>query len=160
MGVMFLCEAALGKEASITVDDHRLIAAPKVGRFVQADYVAVDHATNLLDRLCNRSMCFRFLPTPLLCGPPSACSTPSVLPHSVATFSCPSLFAGRLHAPSQGIAPFLVPDRWISRRLGVLRFGTSFVFADGMKVVVESINSVECCKYDKKTRPITSEDII
>ena len=31
VGVMFLCEAALGKEASITVDDHRLIAPPKVG---------------------------------------------------------------------------------------------------------------------------------
>ena len=58
----------------------------------------------------------RFLPpTPLYCGPPSACSIPSVLPYSVAAFPCPSLFEGRLHAPSRGIAPSLAPDRWMSR---------------------------------------------
>ena len=40
--------------------------------------------------------------------PPRSCLTrwlPSLAP----------LFAGRLHAPSRGIAPFLVPDRWVSR---------------------------------------------
>lgn len=30
VGVMFLCEAALGKEASITVDDWKLTKPPKV----------------------------------------------------------------------------------------------------------------------------------
>lgn len=37
VGVMFLCEAALGKEASITVDDASLKAPPKVGMFMRAD---------------------------------------------------------------------------------------------------------------------------
>lgn len=30
LGVMFLCEAALGKEASITVDDWKLTKPPQV----------------------------------------------------------------------------------------------------------------------------------
>lgn len=34
LGVMFLCEAALGKEASITVDDWKLTKAPQVGYVV------------------------------------------------------------------------------------------------------------------------------
>lgn len=31
VGIMFLCEAALGKEATITVDDSRLTKPPEVG---------------------------------------------------------------------------------------------------------------------------------
>ena len=38
---------------------------------------------------------------------------PQILTYSLAALPCPSLFAGRLHAPSRGIAPFLVPDRCI-----------------------------------------------
>ena len=55
VGVMFLCEAALGKEASITVDDHRLTAPPKVrtSRAVEIDRVTdhvTDHATDHFGR--------------------------------------------------------------------------------------------------------------
>ena len=45
--------------------------------------------------------------------------------------------------------------------VGVLLLGTSSVFAGGMKCrLLGSMNSAECCDFDKKTDPMTSEGII
>ena len=104
-------------------------------------------------------LCYRSLRTPLLCGPPSACLTPLILPYLVA-----ALPFARLSSRVDYASLLEISHRSWYQIVGypgdLVFFNSSrhlFPPVDCNEGCLEIMNSTECCQFDKK-RSITSED--